>query len=256
MFDNFLPHASFNFKLHDTDPKSLGAWPQAFQNSHTTGSKIDNKSIDVSMPVFARFFLLSIESGVTSMSLNVDGAKERPLPQAPHYVSIDCSNASWTFNYTTGYIVTLKGPLSAVVTMQPPMAGQPQTPVSPLSVLPKIEHLSFDAQKVTKAINVNSIIGQRAKDPVRRRIKTESSSRPGSSAGLGGGNRGFNALGSSSSESTPKSEENEERTTGELMLEIADASIPIEPVNAFGIPQASMRCLEVRFRPFGKELLG
>ena len=42
-----------------------------------------------------------------------------------------------------------------------------------------------------------------------------------------------------------RSEENEERTTGEMMIEIPDASIPSEPVNGYGIPSACMRCLEV-----------
>ena len=56
--DFFVPHAIFNFKLHDSDPKNFGAWSEAAQNSHTTGSKSDNKNIDVTVPVFARFFLL------------------------------------------------------------------------------------------------------------------------------------------------------------------------------------------------------
>lgn len=263
MNEFFVPHASLSLNLHDTDSKTNGAWSQLFRHPYTipTESKskpADHKFLDVPMPVLARFFMLSVDAGVTSMSLNIDGAKEQlplPHPQATQQcVTIECQNASWTYNYSNGYIVTLKGPLSAIISVQfPPMP----TPTSPSSSFPyhhhpltKIEHLKFDARKVVKAINVNAIVGQRAKDPVRRRMpvfKTEGSSRPGSSAG-GGAGMGLRALGSSSNESTPRSDENEERERtagGELVIEIADASIPTEPVNAFGVPGACMRCLEV-----------
>ena len=73
------------------------------------------------MPILPRFFLVTSDSGVTSMSLNLENAKERLFqnPNSPYMYVVECPNATWTYNYKCGYIVTLRGPLTAVVTLTP-----------------------------------------------------------------------------------------------------------------------------------------
>lgn len=263
MHESFTPHATFTFKLHDNEPRSFGTgtgtWPRTLSDSQTMSTEADNKSIDVNVPVLARFFQLAAEAGVVSMSLNIDGAKEGPVAGLPHCTVIECPNASWMYTYAQGYFVTLRGPLQAVVSLQYPstQAGQPPpTPISPLNCPTKLESLYFDAQKVVKALDMKAIGGRRLPDlvqrvhPMKMEGSSSSSPRPGSRGGPGpgpGANMGMRALGSSSNGSTPRSEEDGEKDANlkESMISYEDAYIPAEPVNSFGIPQATMRCLEV-----------
>ncbi|EIM85512.1 uncharacterized protein STEHIDRAFT_37377, partial [Stereum hirsutum FP-91666 SS1] len=71
------------------------------------------KIFEIGTPILPRFFLVTSQSGVKSMTLSLDGARER-LYAANHAV-VECVGAIWTYKYTNGYTVTLRGPLTAHV---------------------------------------------------------------------------------------------------------------------------------------------
>lgn len=173
------------------------------------------------MPILPRFFLVTTQSGVKSMTLSLDGARERLLSQ--HHAVVECVAAVWTYRYTNGYTVTLRGPLTVHVILIPqPNAATSQTP--PYSL--KFDHLQFDANHHEKFIALDSVMGHRqSESPKTPRVRTAPTPSPNG---------------------TVMHRMDDERIWEEPRVMIDHASIPGEPVNAFGIPQATMRCLEVR----------
>ncbi|KAF9242942.1 LIM-domain binding protein [Melanogaster broomeanus] len=183
------------------------------------------KPFEIGVPILPRFFLVTTQSGVKSMTLSLDGARERLLSQ--YHAIVECVSAVWTYKYTNGYTVTLRGPLTVHVGIIPlPNPAQPQQ--IPFTL--KFEQFQFDANTHEKFISLDSIIGERTvetpKTPRTRNAPTPSPS------------------GGSSSQRGAE----EDRQWDEPRVSIDHGSIPGEPVNAFGIPQATMRCLEVRGR--------
>ncbi|KAH9843790.1 LIM-domain binding protein-domain-containing protein [Rhodofomes roseus] len=159
------------------------------------------KPFEIGTPILPRFFQVTTQSGVQSMSLSLDGARERATNNVRAVV--ECPDALWTFRYLNGYTVVLKGPFTANVVA----VTEPQMQNYTL----RIESLIFDALTHEKLINIDSIEGTRI------------ASSPAASQGMG--------------DVDPRYEE--PRTV------IERASFPAEPINAFGIPQATMRCLEL-----------
>lgn len=153
------------------------------------------------------------------MTLSLDGARERLLSQ--HHAVVECVAAVWTYRYTNGYTVTLRGPLTVHVLIIPNIA-----PSQPSSYSLKFDHLQFDANHHEKFIALDSVMGHR---------QSESPKTP----------RG-RAIPTPSPNGTVMHRVDDERLWEEPRVVIDQASIPGEPVNAFGIPQATMRCLEVR----------
>lgn len=150
------------------------------------------------------------------MSLTLDGARERLF--APGHAIVECVTAIWTCRYSNGHIVTLRGPLTAhLVICSPaplPHPGATSANGAPPYVL-KFDDFEFDAHSHDKYIALDAIAGQRkTEDPPQTM-------------------NGTTAAG------------DEDKKWEEPRLIIENGSIPGEPVNAFGIPQATMRCLEV-----------
>jgi hypothetical protein len=162
------------------------------------------------------------------MSLSLDGARERFVSQ--HHAIIECVTAAWTYKYTNGYTVTLRGPLTAHVILVPNSArgqGVPAQASQPFSL--KFESLEFGANFHDKSISLESIMGHR--NPELSPPKTPHTR---------------NAPTPTANGVTPLTSDDDKKWE-EPRVTIERASIPGEPVNAFGIPQATMRCLEVRF---------
>lgn len=152
------------------------------------------------------------------MTLSLDGARERVM--AANSASIDCVLAIWTYRYANGYTVTLRGPLTAhvvVIPSHPANGASAQGAAQHPSYAIKISHFSFESDRYEKFIAVDVIGGTRLDSPKTPRLRNTM---------LNGANG-----------------KEEERWEDRVMYE--RASIPQEPVNAFGIPQATMRCLEV-----------
>lgn len=163
------------------------------------------------------------------MVLQLDGVKERAV--TGQLCTIECTNAVWTYKYTNGYVVTLRGPLTATMAVVPnPLPPQtsthPNAPPPQTSYMLKIEHLQFDANTHDKLIVADAIMGM-------RREESPSANTPRMNSRLPPGQNGTMKM------------EDEDKKQEEGRLYIDQASIPAEPVNAFGIPQATMRCLEV-----------
>ncbi|KAJ7590602.1 LIM-domain binding protein-domain-containing protein [Mycena floridula] len=169
------------------------------------------KPFEIGVPILPRFFLVTTQSGVKSMTLTLDGARERMFSHG--HAIVECVTAVWTYRYTNGYIVTLRGPLTAhVVITSPHPPGSSQTTGN---YILKFEDFQFDANFHDKYISLDSIAGPKT---------IESPKQP-------------------SPDDPPIADDPKKWDEPRLMIK--DGSIPGEPVNAFGIPQATMRCLEL-----------
>ncbi|KLO15730.1 hypothetical protein SCHPADRAFT_824211, partial [Schizopora paradoxa] len=187
------------------------------------------KPFDITTRIMPLFFEVTSSSGVVSMSISIDGARERPvlLPQFPvPSFLIECPECVWTYRYRTGYIVTLKGPLKAHL-----------VPVSTTQkgMQIKFESITFESKTHEKSLKLDAILGVRSEaTPASRnvtpRIKHE----------MIGGQSSASPEGEGSRASGGRTDDGSEQ-----VIVIDHATIPVEPVNAFGIPQATMRCLEV-----------
>jgi hypothetical protein len=197
---------------------------------------------DIGIPILPRFFLVTHQSGVKCIHLCLDGARERLLAQG--HAVIEVVSAMWTYEYANGYTVTLRGPLTAHVIVSTPHTG-PQHPngrplgfdihsgVGNMPFSLKIDNLEFECVRFDKLVNMDSVLGHRMQEPPRTPRMRKL---PGA-----GGTPTLAAR-------DPRFEEEERGRMWEdeePRVIIERASIPGDPVNAFGIPQATMRCLEV-----------
>ncbi|KAF9551561.1 hypothetical protein CPC08DRAFT_768697 [Agrocybe pediades] len=178
---------------------------------------------EIGVPILPRFFLVSTQSGVKSMALSLDGVRERHFqPGVPGHTIVECPSAVWTWKYLNGYTVSLKGPMSVRVMLV--ISGPPNGAQAAQYTL-KFDDFSFDAVHHEKTLSVESITGRRVSDP--RYIHMPENSGP------------------VRLEDRYDLITEEERRWDEPKKNIDRATIPGEPVNAFGIPQATMRCLEL-----------
>ncbi|KAI0052613.1 hypothetical protein FA95DRAFT_1553277 [Auriscalpium vulgare] len=187
--------------------------------------KNEAKVFEVGTPILPRFFLVTSQSGVKSMTLSMDGARERLFSH--NHAVVECVAAVWTYRYSNGYTVTLRGPLTAhvVAINTPPANGAPAQSASLPGFALKISNLQFDSNVYEKHISLDAILGQRVdspKTPRQRNAQTPT----------------LNGVSATQQKA-------EEERWEEPRIVYERATIPSEPVNAFGIPQATMRCLEL-----------
>lgn len=155
------------------------------------------------------------------MSISLDGAREKILGSS--HLVVECVTAVWAYKYSNGYTIQLCGPLTAHLALSPSSTSVAQG--SPPSFSMKFEHLQFDANVHHKLIQVDAIAGPKI----------------GRSPLIATYTPGINGMGSQ-----PSMGSQQDKTQDRIHYE--RSSIPGEPVNAFGIPQATMRCLEVCVR--------
>lgn len=202
--------------------------------------KVEAKVFEVGTPVLPRFFLVTSQSGVKSMTLSLDGARERVV--GPNHAVVQCVSAMWTYRYHNGYTVTLRGPFTAHVFVIPNTTQNGATaqsaPHSPF--LLKIDHIQFDSNLYEKHVAVDVIGGNRLdanKTPQVRNAPTPSPT--------------MNGVGVPPPLPQPpqpppaQAGQRDDERWEEPRITYDRAFIPAEPVNAFGIPQATMRCLEL-----------
>ncbi|KAI6099147.1 LIM-domain binding protein-domain-containing protein [Pisolithus sp. B1] len=185
--------------------------------------RVEAKPLEIGYSILPRFFLVTTQSGVKSMTLSLDGARERLVDQT--HAVVECVTAVWTYKYTNGYTVTLRGPLTVHILLYPVTGSSPTTPQQFQSLL-KIAHFQFDANMHEKFISLDAITGSRMIEPPKT-PRTRNNPTPSPNGALG----------------AHRTEE--DRQGEEHRVLINNASIPGEPVNAFGIPQVTMRCLEL-----------
>ena len=181
---------------------------------------------EIGVPILPRFFLVTTQSGVKSMTLSLDGARERIY--GPGHSVVECVSAIWTYKYTNGYTVTLRGPLTTHVFITPVHSpGNAQIPQYTL----KFDDFQFVANFHEKYIALESIMGSRMLElPKTPRARNTPTPTP---------------AGTSMQVQRQLQQVEDDKKWEEPRVTIDRGSIPGEPVNAFGIPQATMRCLEV-----------
>jgi hypothetical protein len=180
------------------------------------------------------------------MTLSLDGARERVV--GPNQAVVQCVSAMWTYRYRNGYTVTLRGPFTAhvVVTPNATQNGAPAQSVPPTSFMLKIDHIQFDSNLYEKHVAVDVILGNRLdanKTPLVRNAPTPSPIMNGTGIPPAPPQQSQQPLQPPPLQAGQRDDERWE----EPRITYDRATIPAEPVNAFGIPQATMRCLEVSF---------
>lgn len=142
---------------------------------------------------------------------------------------MECVTAVWTYKYSNGYTVTLRGPLTAHVVIVSTQSSSSQVTAAQAGFQLKFDDFQFDANHHDKSIALDSIVGQRQFEASKiRHVVTPT---PGGS-------------------SIQQQQREEDKKWEEPRVLIEHGFLPGEPVNAFGIPQATMRCLEVRDVPY------
>ncbi|KAF5320964.1 hypothetical protein D9619_001156 [Psilocybe cf. subviscida] len=197
--------------------------------------RVEAKPFEIGVPILPRFFLVTTQSGVKSMSLTLDGARERFFG-AGHSV-IECVTAQWTYRYTNGYCVVLRGPLTVhvIITDAPRDPNAPPNPRGQPTQVLKFNDFQFDANAQEKFIAVDNIGGIRHNTPMYQREIHPWLPAEGHSP----------SLGPITAERQAELDHAEAQRWEEALVKVEEAEIPGEPVNAFGIPQATMRCLEL-----------
>ncbi|KAL4063718.1 LIM-domain binding protein-domain-containing protein, partial [Scleroderma citrinum] len=104
--------------------------------------KVKGKPLQISVPILSYFFREMTQSGIKSMSLSFDGARERLSSQ--NCAVVECDSAVWTHNYTSGSTVTLRGPLTVHVRICP-HANQTPTRSQRLAWSLKFYHFQFSS---------------------------------------------------------------------------------------------------------------
>ncbi|THV00586.1 hypothetical protein K435DRAFT_657005 [Dendrothele bispora CBS 962.96] len=217
------------------------------------------KPFEIGVPILPRFFLVTTQSGVKSMTLTLDGARER-LYAYGHAV-VECVSAVWTYKYANGYTVSLRGPLTVhVVLTAPPPPGAPGSNansnangINSQNYLLKFDDFQFDAMMHDKFIALESIMGPRSMENSPRTPRSRHHTippPPTSSTGTATNSPAINGVGVGNGMDDGMGlggQEEDEKKWEEPRVMIERGFIPGEPVNAFGIPQATMRCLEVGF---------
>ncbi|PFH50567.1 hypothetical protein AMATHDRAFT_60844 [Amanita thiersii Skay4041] len=213
----------FSGLLASESPKKLHlSWWEEFVKEYFTPSAImkitlwkdslraEAKPFDIGVPILPRFFLVTTQSGVKSMTLSLDGARERMYAREPRHSVVECLTAVWTYKYNNGYTVTLRGPLTAHVVATAPTPGSDAYSVFHTGQRHlKFDNLSFEADHHDKYILLDTVMTN------------------------------------GTSIQQQQQQQDEEKKWEEPKILIERSLIPGEPVNAFGIPQATMRCLEL-----------
>ena len=90
-----------------------------------------------------------------AISIHFESLRERAI--STHRCVVESTQAVWTFKYTGGYVVVLRGPLTAYVTA---IRNRELDNVrEPDPWVRRIEHLYFDAHFHEKYIDVQEIRG-------------------------------------------------------------------------------------------------
>ena len=184
---------------------------------------------EVGTLVLPRFFHVTSLAGVNSMRLSLDGARERVV--GPNHAMVQCVSAMWMYRYLNGYTVILRGPFTAHIVVMP----------NGPSFMLKIDHFQFDCNLYEK-LSMDQIGGSRLDANKTPRVPNAPTPSPTVN------DVGVPPQPPLQLPQPPPSQagQRDDERREEPGITYERAFIPAEPVNAFGLPQITMRCLEVR----------
>ena len=112
----------------------------------------------------------------------------------------------------------------------------------------KFENITFNSRMHDKAIRVEKIVGQRGEPIPRKSPKMKHEDGSTTTMSSSGSSSALNGAGTGTGAGAGSAGHDDDETCNVQIIERAE--IPQEPINTFGIPQATMRCLEVRVFKF------
>ena len=175
------------------------------------------------------------------MTLSLDGARERIV--GPNQAVVQCVSAVWTYRYRNGYTVALRGPFQAYVVVTPNAtpSGASARSVPPTAFKFMIDHIQFDSNRYEKHVAVEVIGDTRLDANKTPQVGNVSTPSPTMNSAIM-----LPAPPPQPPQPPRQASQRDDEKWEEPRIAFERVSIPAEPVNAFGIPQATMRCLEVR----------
>jgi LIM-domain binding protein len=176
------------------------------------------------------------------MTLSLDGARECVV--GPNRAMVQCGTAMWTFRYHNGYTVVHRGPFTAhvAVTYNAILDVTLDRPAPTTTSVLKIDHIQFDSYIYEKHVAVDVIGGNRLDINKAPPINHTSASI-----------RTFTRNGVVVQPRSLQVDQRDEERHEKPRITYERAFIPADPVNAFGIPQATMGCLEVAALPISMQ---
>lgn len=161
---------------------------------------------------------MTAQSGVQCMSINLDGARERI--GSPTHGIVECVQAVWTYKYDDGWTIKLKGPMTAHVIVIPNTSTVPGGQATGSYTL-KFDQIQFDAKNYERLLAIETFIPKIPLSPPEQNTPLPE-------------------------DEAHNNEEPRRVQVGEKEYwQLNSVTVPVSPINAFGIPQATMRCLEV-----------
>jgi hypothetical protein len=189
---------------------------------------VNLRPTDLKSAILGRFFHRTFSCGVQDLNISFHSPKETPVAGGGVCVHVE---AAWMFTYSSGYTVTLSGPLEVII--------QPGAPVPELNgMLPmRFTTIQFVAVKVDKKICCEAIQGKRSNgDPGLGYENIKKGHHPADTDGSSP------LMGLTAKQVTRNSNA---PFGAEPWVEIENARLPPDPVNEYGIPQSLLVCLDV-----------
>lgn len=142
--------------------------------------------------------------------------------------------AAWMFSYSSGYAVTLRGPLDVIIH---PGTLAPESGGAPPPVVWRFTMIQFVATEVDKKISCDAIEGKRSKGEPGLGYENIKKS---PSVHLADANGGSPLMALKQTTEKPST-----MLSAEPWIQIEKAKLPPDPVNEFGIPHLLLVCLDV-----------
>ena len=193
----------------------------------------ESKSFVVREQTFPRFFASCFNSGLLRVALNLGSVRETSQNGVEGVVRSE--ETSWVFTFTTGYVITLRGPLEVILVAHP--TGNPEEPFTL-----RFRLIKFSTTQVDKHLDIKRIHGPRTPGPIFSPLLHHNTY-------LENGNHndgGSSTVSVSSSPPDDTHDDNQEKLPGDRWIEVRNCRIPPDPVNAYGFTDVTERALDVR----------
>lgn len=199
----------------------------------------ESKSFVVREQTFPRFFTSCFSSGLLRVALNLGSVRE--TSQNGNEGVVRSEETSWVFTFTTGYVITLRGPLDVVLVAYP--TGDAEKPHSL-----RFRRIRFSTSQVDKHLDIRQIQGDRIRGPIFSPLLQHYTYLENGHQNGGGSS----TVSVSSSPPDDARDDNQEsslsKPAGERWIELRNCRIPPDPVNEYGFTDVTERALEVSYQ--------